>query len=188
MNPNFLDFEQPIAELEDKLRELTAASHDNAINMDDEVGKLRSKLRSKTAEIFRDLSPWQITQLSRHPGRPYTSDYIAVICDEFHELAGDRMYADDRRDRGRPGARGRTPGDGHRPPEGPRHQVQGAPQLRHAASGGLPQGAAPDEDGRTLRPARAHLHRHARRLPRRRRRGARPERSDRAQPRWKWPD
>jgi acetyl-CoA carboxylase carboxyl transferase subunit alpha len=95
MNPNFLDFEQPIAELEDKLRELTAAGRDNAIDVDDEVGKLRSKLRSKTAEIFRDLSPWQITQLSRHPGRPYTSDYVAVICDEFHELAGDRMYADD---------------------------------------------------------------------------------------------
>ena len=95
MNPNFLDFEQPIAELEDKLRELTAAGRDSAIDVDDEVGKLRAKLRTKTAEIFRDLSPWQITQLSRHPGRPYTSDYLAVICDEFHELAGDRMYADD---------------------------------------------------------------------------------------------
>jgi acetyl-CoA carboxylase carboxyl transferase subunit alpha len=95
MNPNFLDFEQPIAELEDKLRELTAAGRDNAIDVDDEVGKLRSKLRSKTAEIFRDLSPWQITQLSRHPARPYANDYLAVICDEFHELAGDRMYADD---------------------------------------------------------------------------------------------
>lgn len=95
MNPNFLDFEQPIAQLEDKLRELTAAGHDHAIDVDDEVGKLRSKLRVKTAEIFRDLSPWQITQLSRHPGRPYTRDYVAVICDEFHELAGDRMYADD---------------------------------------------------------------------------------------------
>jgi acetyl-CoA carboxylase carboxyl transferase subunit alpha len=95
MNPNFLDFEQPIAELEGKLRELTAAGRDNAIDVDDEVGKLRAKLRTKTAEIFRDLSPWQITQLSRHPGRPYTHDYVAVICDEFHELAGDRMYADD---------------------------------------------------------------------------------------------
>jgi acetyl-CoA carboxylase carboxyl transferase subunit alpha len=95
MNPNFLDFEQPIAELEDKLRELTNAGHDTAIDVDDEVGKLRSKLRSKTAEIFRDLTPWQITQMSRHPGRPYTKDYVAVMCDEFHELAGDRMYADD---------------------------------------------------------------------------------------------
>ncbi|MGH8216709.1 MAG: acetyl-CoA carboxylase carboxyl transferase subunit alpha [Rhodanobacteraceae bacterium] len=95
MNPNFLDFEQPIAELEGKLRELTNAGHDSAIDVDDEVGKLRSKLRSKTAEIFRDLTPWQITQMSRHPGRPYTKDYVAVMCDEFHELAGDRMYAND---------------------------------------------------------------------------------------------
>ena len=95
MNPNFLDFEQPIAELEDKLRELTNAGRDTAIDVDDEVGKLRSKLRNKTAEIFRDLTPWQITQMSRHPGRPYTKDYVAVMCDEFHELAGDRMYADD---------------------------------------------------------------------------------------------
>ena len=95
MNPNFLDFEQPIAELEEKLRGLTAAGRDNAIDVDDEVGKLRSKLRIKTAEIFKDLTPWQITQLSRHPGRPYTKDYVAVICDEFHELAGDRMYSDD---------------------------------------------------------------------------------------------
>lgn len=95
MNPNFLDFEQPIAELEDKLRELTAVGHDNALDVDAEVGKLRAKLRIKTAEIFRNLSSWQISQLSRHPGRPYTTDYVAVICDEFHELAGDRMYADD---------------------------------------------------------------------------------------------
>ncbi|MGH8154906.1 MAG: acetyl-CoA carboxylase carboxyltransferase subunit alpha, partial [Rhodanobacteraceae bacterium] len=95
MHPNYLDFERPIAELEDKLRELTSVGHDNAIDVDDEVAKLRGKLRAKTAEIFRDLTPWQITQLSRHPGRPYTKDYLAVICDEFHELAGDRMYADD---------------------------------------------------------------------------------------------
>ncbi|MGH8112392.1 MAG: acetyl-CoA carboxylase carboxyltransferase subunit alpha, partial [Rhodanobacteraceae bacterium] len=72
-----------------------SVGHDNAIDVDDEVAKLRGKLRAKTAEIFRDLTPWQITQLSRHPGRPYTKDYLAVICDEFHELAGDRMYADD---------------------------------------------------------------------------------------------
>ncbi|HEX5353355.1 MAG TPA: acetyl-CoA carboxylase carboxyl transferase subunit alpha [Rhodanobacteraceae bacterium] len=95
MNPNFLDFEQPIAELEDKLRDLTSASRDSAIDVDDEVSKLRSKLRIKTADIFRNLTPWQVAQLARHPGRPYTSDYVAVICDEFHELAGDRMYADD---------------------------------------------------------------------------------------------
>jgi acetyl-CoA carboxylase carboxyl transferase subunit alpha len=95
MNPNFLDFEQPIAELDAKIEELRHASHGQAFNIDDEVGRLREKLKLKTNEIFRNLTPWQITQLSRHPGRPYTLDYISVICDEFHELAGDRAYADD---------------------------------------------------------------------------------------------
>jgi acetyl-CoA carboxylase carboxyl transferase subunit alpha len=95
MNPNFLDFEQPIAELEAKVEELRNASHDQAFNIDDEVSRLREKLKIKTADIFRNLTPWQITQLSRHPARPYTNDYIGVICEEFHELAGDRAYADD---------------------------------------------------------------------------------------------
>ncbi|SFS19670.1 acetyl-CoA carboxylase carboxyl transferase subunit alpha [Dyella sp. OK004] len=95
MNPNFLDFEQPIAELDAKIEELRHASHGQAFNIDEEVSRLREKLKVKTAEIFRNLSSWQVTQLSRHPGRPYTLDYIGVICDEFHELAGDRAYADD---------------------------------------------------------------------------------------------
>jgi len=95
MNPNFLDFEQPIAELDAKIEELRHASHGQAFNIEDEVGRLREKLKIKTAEIFRNLSSWQMTQLSRHPGRPYTLDYIGVICEEFHELAGDRAYADD---------------------------------------------------------------------------------------------
>jgi acetyl-CoA carboxylase carboxyl transferase subunit alpha len=95
MNPNFLDFEQPIAELEAKVEELRNASHDQAFNIDDEVSRLREKLKIKTADIFRNLTPWQITQLSRHPARPYTNDYIGVICEEFHELAGDRAYAED---------------------------------------------------------------------------------------------
>ncbi|WP_049623837.1 acetyl-CoA carboxylase carboxyl transferase subunit alpha [Frateuria defendens] len=95
MNPNFLDFEQPIAELEAKIEELRNASHDQAFNIDEEVNRLREKLKLKTNEIFRNLSAWQVTQLSRHPARPYTLDYIGVICEEFHELAGDRAYADD---------------------------------------------------------------------------------------------
>ncbi|MET0330131.1 MAG: acetyl-CoA carboxylase carboxyltransferase subunit alpha [Dyella sp.] len=95
MNPNFLDFEQPIAELDAKIEELRRASHGQAFNIDEEVAKLREKLKLKTAEIFRNLTPWQITQLSRHPARPYTLDYIGAICEEFHELAGDRAYADD---------------------------------------------------------------------------------------------
>ena len=95
MNPNFLDFEQPIAELEGKIQELRHASHTQAFNIDEEVGRLKDKLKHKTAEIFKNLTPWQIAQLARHPSRPYTLDYIQVMCEEFHELAGDRAYADD---------------------------------------------------------------------------------------------
>lgn len=95
MNPNFLDFEQPIAELSAKIEELRNASDGQALDIDEEVGKLRRKLKTKTASIFKDLTPWQVTQMARHPQRPYTLDYISVMCDEFHELAGDRMYADD---------------------------------------------------------------------------------------------
>jgi acetyl-CoA carboxylase carboxyl transferase subunit alpha len=95
MNPNFLDFEQPIAELEAKISELRHASHGSAFHIEEDIAKLREKLKSRTAEIFRALTPWQVTQLARHPQRPYTEDYIAAICEEFHELAGDRAYADD---------------------------------------------------------------------------------------------
>jgi len=95
MNPNFIDFEQPIAELEAKIEELRHTSDGQAFDIDDDVRRLREKLKLKTNDIFRNLSSWQTTQLSRHPARPYTLDYIGVMCDEFHELAGDRMYADD---------------------------------------------------------------------------------------------
>jgi acetyl-CoA carboxylase carboxyl transferase subunit alpha len=95
MNPNFLDFEQPIAELDAKIEELRDASDGQAFNIDEEVARLRQKVKVKTADIFRNLNSWQTTQLSRHPARPYTLDYIGVICEEFHELAGDRMYAED---------------------------------------------------------------------------------------------
>ena len=95
MNPNFLDFEQPIADLEAKIQELRHASQGPAVNIEEEVRRLEQKLRDRTIEIFRDLSAWQVSQLARHPARPYTNDYIRLICDEFHELAGDRAYADD---------------------------------------------------------------------------------------------
>src|SRR5688500_534006 len=95
MNPNFLDFEQPIAELDAKIQELRHASHGQAFNIEDEISTLQGKLKTKTAEIFRNLTPWQVAQLSRHPARPYTLDYLGVISEEFHELAGDRAYADD---------------------------------------------------------------------------------------------
>jgi len=95
MNPNFLDFEQPIAELDAKIQELRAASHGQAFNIEDEVARLKDKLKHKTADIFRNLTAWQIAQLARHPARPYTLDYVQTICEEFHELAGDRTFADD---------------------------------------------------------------------------------------------
>ena len=95
MNPNYLDFEQPIADLEAKIQELRHASHGPAVNIDAEVHALQDKLRQRTAHIFRDLTPWQVSQLSRHPARPYTLDYLRVICDEFQELAGDRAFAND---------------------------------------------------------------------------------------------
>jgi acetyl-CoA carboxylase carboxyl transferase subunit alpha len=95
MNPNFLDFEQPIADLEAKIQELRRASDGHSVNIDAEVEGLQDKLRLRTAEIFSALTPWQISQLARHPQRPYTLDYLALVCDEFHELAGDRAFADD---------------------------------------------------------------------------------------------
>jgi acetyl-CoA carboxylase carboxyl transferase subunit alpha len=95
MNPNFLDFEQPIADLDAKIQELRHASHGQAFNIEDEISTLQGKLKTKTAEIFRNLTPWQVAQVARHPARPYTLDYLGVITEEFHELAGDRTYADD---------------------------------------------------------------------------------------------
>ncbi|NUS61938.1 MAG: acetyl-CoA carboxylase carboxyltransferase subunit alpha [Lysobacter sp.] len=95
MNPNYLDFEQPIADLEAKIQELRHASSGPAVDVDAEVHALQDKLRVRTAQIFRDLSPWQVSQLARHPARPYTLDYLRVICDEFQELAGDRAFAND---------------------------------------------------------------------------------------------
>ena len=95
MNPNYLDFEQPIADLQSKINELSRASHGPGVNIDLEVGGLQKKLSERTAEIFSHLSPWQISQLARHPQRPYTLDYLELIFDEFHELAGDRAFADD---------------------------------------------------------------------------------------------
>jgi len=95
MNSKYLDFEQPIAELQAKIDELRNVGSDNAINLDEEIQRLQSKMRQKLTSIFKDLTPWQISQLSRHPLRPYTLDYIDFLFDEFHELHGDRTFADD---------------------------------------------------------------------------------------------
>jgi len=91
----FLDFEQPIAELEAKIEELRFLGDDSELNIADEVEKLRARSRALTTSIFASLTPWQITQLARHPQRPYVLDYIPLVFTEFQELHGDRMYADD---------------------------------------------------------------------------------------------
>jgi acetyl-CoA carboxylase carboxyl transferase subunit alpha len=95
MNLNFLDFEQPIAELEAKIEELRYVGDDAEININEEIARLQEKSRNLTKTIFAKLTPWQVSQLARHPQRPYTLDYLAHIFTDFQELHGDRAYADD---------------------------------------------------------------------------------------------
>ncbi len=95
MDLKFLDFEQPIAELEAKITELRNVEFDNNINISDALKQLEDRSQALTESIFSNLTDWQISQLSRHPGRPYTLDYIEHIFTDFHELHGDRAYADD---------------------------------------------------------------------------------------------
>ncbi|MGB5306909.1 MAG: acetyl-CoA carboxylase carboxyl transferase subunit alpha [Gammaproteobacteria bacterium] len=95
MNLNFLEFEQPIAELEAKIDELNYVSDDADINISEEVEKLKAKSNTLTRSIFSNLTPWQISQLARHPQRPYSMDYIERIFTDFEELHGDRCFADD---------------------------------------------------------------------------------------------
>lgn len=95
MQVNFLDYEQPIAELEAKIDELRYMSNDSDLNITEEIQKLKEKSESLTKSIFSSLTPWQTTQMARHPERPYTLDYIHRIITDFEELHGDRAYADD---------------------------------------------------------------------------------------------
>ena len=96
MNLNFLDFEQPIAELEAKIEELRYVGSDNEINISEEITRLQTKSRDLTKSIFSNLKAAQIAQLARHPQRPYFMDYIERIFEDFEELHGDRAYADDK--------------------------------------------------------------------------------------------
>ncbi|MDX1563454.1 MAG: acetyl-CoA carboxylase carboxyltransferase subunit alpha [Gammaproteobacteria bacterium] len=95
MDLKFLEFEQPIAELEAKIEALKFVSEDSELNISDEVERLRKKSESLTKSLFSNLSAWQVSQLARHPRRPYTLDYIELLLTDFQELHGDRMYADD---------------------------------------------------------------------------------------------
>ena len=95
MDLKFLDFEQPIAELEAKIEELRFVGNDSEVNINDEVARLKVKSETLTRNIFAKLSAWQIAQIARHPMRPYTADYLTILAPDFQELHGDRMYADD---------------------------------------------------------------------------------------------
>ncbi|MGZ8274426.1 MAG: acetyl-CoA carboxylase carboxyltransferase subunit alpha [Burkholderiaceae bacterium] len=91
----FLDFEQPIAELETKIDELRFVQDDSAVDISEEIERLQKKSQALLKDIYAKLSPWQVSQLARHPQRPYTLDYIADIFTDFHELHGDRAFSDD---------------------------------------------------------------------------------------------
>jgi len=95
MRNTFLEFEQPLAELENKIEQLRFVQADSAVDISDEVGRLQQKSQALAKSIYAKLTPWQTALVARHPQRPYTLDYVREIFTDFHELHGDRMYADD---------------------------------------------------------------------------------------------
>jgi acetyl-CoA carboxylase carboxyl transferase subunit alpha len=95
MKRHFLEFEQPIAELDAKIEELRYVQNESAVDISEEIGRLDEKSQQLTKEIYSRLSPWQVTQIARHPQRPYTLDYVGELFTDFHELHGDRAFADD---------------------------------------------------------------------------------------------
>ena len=96
MKTTFLDFETAISELEEKIDQLRFVQDDPAVDISDEIKRLEAKSQSLTKDLYAKLSPWQIAQVARHPQRPYTLDYASLMFTDFHELHGDRSYADDR--------------------------------------------------------------------------------------------
>jgi acetyl-CoA carboxylase carboxyl transferase subunit alpha len=95
MKTTFLDFEQPIAELEAKIEELRFVQDDSAVDISEEIERLSKKSQQLTKDLYANLSPWQVSQIARHPQRPYTFDYVSELFTDFHELHGDRAFADD---------------------------------------------------------------------------------------------
>ena len=92
---SFLEFEQPVAELERRIDELRLLQADGTVDVNDEIAKLTKKSAALTKDLYAKLTPWEISKVARHPQRPYTLDYIAALCTDFHEMHGDRAYADD---------------------------------------------------------------------------------------------
>ena len=95
MKVTFLDFEQPVAELENKIEQLRFVQDDSALDISEEISRLQKKSQALTKDIYAKLTPWQISQVSRHPQRPYTLDYVQHLFTDFEELHGDRVFADD---------------------------------------------------------------------------------------------
>ncbi|MCC7005029.1 MAG: acetyl-CoA carboxylase carboxyltransferase subunit alpha [Ottowia sp.] len=95
MKTTFLDFEQPIAELEGKIEELRFVQDESAVDISEEIERLAKKSQQLTKDVYANLTPWQVAQIARHPQRPYTLDYVQEIFTDFHELHGDRAFADD---------------------------------------------------------------------------------------------
>src|SRR3546814_377532 len=95
MRNTFLEFEQPLAELENKIEELRYVQTNSAVDISDEVARLQQKSQALAKGIYSKLTPWQTALVARHPQRPYTFDYVRTIFTDFHEMHGDRMYADD---------------------------------------------------------------------------------------------
>ncbi len=94
-NLHFLDFEQPIAELEAKIEELRLVGNDSEVNISEEIDRLKKRSADLTRQVFSSLNAWQVSKLARHPRRPFTLDYVARLFDDVHELHGDRAFADD---------------------------------------------------------------------------------------------
>ena len=95
MKITFLEFEQPIAELEQKIEELRFVQDESAVDISEEINKLSEKSQLLTKDLYARLTPWQVAQIARHPQRPYTMDYVNNIFTDFHELHGDRNFSDD---------------------------------------------------------------------------------------------
>ena len=177
----YLDFEKPIAELEAKIEELNSLeSNGNAVSVAEEIATLQGKAKKALEETYAKLTPWQKTQVARHPERPHFMDYVTELFEEFTPLAGDRAFADDTaiigglgRFRGRP-----VMVIGHE--KGDDTQSRLNHNFGMARPEGLPQGNPLDGHGRQVSDPRHHVRRHARGLSRRRCGRARPGRSDRA--------
>ena len=169
---NPLDFEKPIAELDDLIAELrridsNAGAHADAlvrgIDIEAEIAKVEAQKQELMRNMFSHLSPWNEVQMARHPQRPYTLDYIRLLCDDFMELHGDRTNADDPAIVGGLATLAGRAGRGARPSEGPRPQGAATAQLRQRPACRVPQSAAPDEDGGEVQAPSHRLYRHARR-------------------------